>query len=135
VGITPYPRRKPKLEVPVKRSLLEPLPRQLSTTALAALVALVVCGTGVAVARYLESSQGPFHAAPSAVRAAPPATESNAPRPTRTSPRDTSAYSSGAATSTDATDMGCSTRSASACGESPAREVQPTLYRPPGDGS
>ncbi len=54
----------------MKRSLLDPLPRQLSTPALVALVALVVCGTGVAVARYLDSdphdlrSSGAVHAAP-----------------------------------------------------------------------
>jgi hypothetical protein len=48
----------------MKRSLLksfDPLPHALSTKALSALVAIVVLGIGVTVARYLESSTGPAH--------------------------------------------------------------------------
>lgn len=58
----------------MKRSLLDPLPRPLSTTALVALVAFVVAGTGIAVGLFLESEPGLRRANP-AVEAAPPAAE------------------------------------------------------------
>jgi hypothetical protein len=66
----------------MKRSLLssfDPLPHALSTKGLSALVAIVVLGIGVTVARYLESSTGPARRSaahsvfsrPNEVRAAP----------------------------------------------------------------
>jgi hypothetical protein len=82
----------------VKRSLFDPLPRQISTKALVALVALVVFGTGISVARFLESSRTPIERAPAEVRAAPavePAIEGTRPqRIDRPSTRD-ARYSSG----------------------------------------
>src|SRR5262245_56143581 len=91
-GISSYPGRKRRLELqgrprrpqatPMKRSLLssfDPLPHALSTKGLSALVAIVVLGIGVTVARYLESSTGPARRSgaqsvlsrPGEVRAAP----------------------------------------------------------------
>ncbi len=123
----------------MKRSLLDPLPRQLSTTALAALVALVVCGTGVAVARFLESSQGPLRQAPAAVRAAAPTPDGwKSPRTARPSSRgaaDSSRANDSSRPSMDGFDGGCSTRATSAWGESSVRDAESTLYRPTVEGS
>lgn len=110
------------------RSLLDPLPRQLSTKALAALVALVVCGTGIAVLRFLETSQSPSHRPVPSVRAAEPAPST--PPPTRTSRPSTwgTAFSGSASSSVlDAAARGLP------C--APAREDQPTLARPAVEGT
>jgi hypothetical protein len=59
----------------VNRSLLDPIPRQLSTQALAVLVALVICGTGVAVSHYLDSDPGVHKRADGVIHAAPSQSE------------------------------------------------------------
>lgn len=67
----------------MKRSLLDPLPRPLSTPALVALVALVVCGTGVAVMRFLETAPGTGRRAHGTVQAAPEGGSAPAAAPQR----------------------------------------------------
>jgi len=67
----------------VKRSLLDPLPRPISTPALVALVALVVCGTGVAVMRFLETAPGAARRSHGTVHAAPEGGAAPAPETRR----------------------------------------------------
>lgn len=115
----------------MKRSLLDPLPRQLSTSALAALVALVVCGTGVAVARFLESGPVPLQRAPVSVRAAAPTSgDATSPRPIRAPSRGAS-YSISATPS--ASDGACRAQANSAPCQT--RDVEPTLARPSVEGT
>jgi len=123
----------------VKRSLLDPLPRQLSTKALAALVALVVCGTGVAVVRFLESGPGPIHRPAASVRAAPATPEAQrAPRPVRPSTWISTSNSTpaGSFSSRDAgaRDGYPAPRGSAPCSSS-ERGGAPTLYRPDAQGS
>ncbi|MBL8861338.1 MAG: hypothetical protein JNK02_04925 [Planctomycetes bacterium] len=121
----------------MKRSLLDPLPRQLSTPALAALVALVVLGTGVAVARFLESAATKVEAAPASQVL--PRVEGRVPGPDPGQPagpwrelsggarRSGPAYSTGASW-TEAL-RGCSG------GATPSSEPAPAAYRPGADGA
>lgn len=115
----------------MKRSLLDPLPRQLSTSALAALVALVVCGTGIAVARFLDSSPGPVHRPAASVRAAAPASGDTAP------PRQVRPASRGASYAISSTptapDGACRAQPGSI--PCPVRDVAPTLARPGVEGT
>lgn len=122
----------------MKRSLLDPLPRQLSTKALAALVALVVCGTGVAVMRFLESGPGAPPRAPSAVRAASPSDEpapQHAPRAPRTArPDGRTAGPSWTGPSSSLGDTGrCNPATTSSA--APVRDSEPTLFEPERTGS
>lgn len=123
----------------MKRSLLDPLPRQLSTKALAALVALVVCGTGVAVLRFLESGPGPIHRPAPSVRAAPAEPEAQrAPRPARPSTWiSTSTPNSGG--TPYGRDSGLRDASPAPGDRSPCSASgdggAPTLYRPDAQGS
>jgi len=121
----------------MKRSLLDPLPRQLSTKALAALVALVVCGTGVAVVRFLESSHQTVHGAPADVRAGSPSCEEDRPVRVRASTRgaaeSNSSYSSG--TSEAWFDASRCTSSGDSAPASAAHDREATLARPPVQGS
>ncbi|MCY2960418.1 MAG: hypothetical protein NTY35_09665 [Planctomycetota bacterium] len=115
----------------MKRSLLDPLPRQLSTKALAALVALVVCGTGVAVVLFLEAGPGTIRVPSASVRAAPSVSDSVRP------PRSDRPTSRGAAFSgSDSPDAfgGSASRAAPAC-STQVREDQPALYRPDVQGT
>jgi hypothetical protein len=108
------------------RSLLEPLPRQLSTKALALVVALVVLGTGIAVVRYLDAAAPGIAPRGSTVWAAPAVgADSAAPRALRP------AGASPVRVQPDA----CS---AAACSPAPAASAsaesaaQPSVWRPTG---
>lgn len=146
----------------MKRSLLDPLPRQLSTQALAVLVALVVCGTGIAVARYLDSdphdrrSTGEIHAAPAEEsgndpfrRSAPSSFSSpgSLSPPASFSPpsyRPSSGLTStpgrgsswgGSGCSTSSAPAALDTRGTSACAPSSTKPEAPTTFRATGADS
>jgi hypothetical protein len=117
------------------RSLFDPLPRPLSTKTLAVLVGLVVLGTGVAVARFLESPPTPVLDRSGTVWAAP-VNGREAPRGERAAPsgvRD----SVGSRTAQHAS--GCDARPAPACSSQRSTSAQPgetpTLFAPPPQGS
>jgi len=132
----------------VKRSLLDPLPRPLSTASLVALVALVVCGTGVAVMRFLETAPGFGRGAQGTVQAAPEAESTPAavsPRAgdrssVRPSVRGTLSAGGGSQRGdlncNQATTGGSTTDGATAQTRSiPCSEAAPTLAQPPSSGT
>lgn len=118
----------------MKRSLFDPLPRQISTQALAALVAVVVCGTGVAVARFLESSPGPV-ARPSSIQAASPSEGPRAPRASRPGTWG-AAPAAGASIRADtcSTEVQGQRADPSPC-QGTVRDCEPTQFRPAADGA
>jgi hypothetical protein len=125
----------------MKRSLLrsfDPLPNALSTKALSALVAIVVLGIGVTVARYLESSTGPatragsrsvfsrsseVHAAPSETSPGYDSTPSYGEAGVRRAKVCKLRSWSGACSDTPAT-------SGETSGQKPVDPTMPSLYRP-----
>jgi hypothetical protein len=120
----------------VKRSLLDPLPRPLSTKALVALVALVVAGTGIAVIRFLESSPGLQRHAPE-VYAAPESSPNVLPGAaaeslSRGTPR--SSRSRGIqSTASEPASVGWRTTPAGSVGSEEAVPSAPSVFRPADD--
>ncbi len=113
------------------RSLFDPLPRPLSTKTLAVLVGLVVLGTGVAVARFLESPPTPVLERSGTVWAAPRG-EREASSGVRNAPGSrTTQEASGSDASPRLPCPGERTMSSSTS----AQPCEPALFAPPAQGS
>lgn len=114
------------------RSLFDPLPRPLSTKTLAVLVGLVILGTGVAVARFLEYAPTPVLDS-GTVWAAPAGEPREAPRAVRTAPSSRTQESSACETIPRPSCSGGRTVSSSTT--EPTRAETPALFQAPVEGS
>jgi len=116
------------------RSLFDPLPRPLSTKTLAVLVGLVVLGTGVAVARFLESPPTPVLERSGTVWAAPGGRgERTAPTGARNASGGRLTQESSGADASPGT--GCSSERTTSRSTSARPCDTPALFAPPAQGS